>query len=310
MFPIRDDNPHFLTPVVTYGLIAANVLAWLLLQGAGTEPSLSSSVCRLGLIPAEFLQTALPGARFPVGPDTVCIVGDTRSWFTPLTSMFMHGGWIHLIGNMWFLWIFGNNVEDSMGHARFVVFYLLCGLGGGGAANDGAIPSSVIPMVGASGAIGGVMGAYVVLYPRVHVHMLVFLGFYVTTIAVPAVFMLGYWFVVQLVSGCDVGRRRRWRRRVLGSHRRLRRRRGAGAAVPQSALARAPPVLRLATQLADAELAQNARLTSSDASDPRPSRMSSTATYLAAGVAAGGMNDTSLRDWINHRPSIFTSTSS
>ena len=155
MFPIRDDNPHFLTPVVTYGLIAANVLAWLLLQGAGTEPSLSSSVCRLGLIPAELLQTALPGARFPGGPDTVCIVGDTRSWFTPLTSMFMHGGWFHLLGNMWFLWIFGNNVEDSMGHARFVLFYLLCGLAAA-ALQTLADPSSVIPMVGASGAIGGV----------------------------------------------------------------------------------------------------------------------------------------------------------
>ena len=200
MFPIRDDNPHFLTPVVTFGLISANVLAWLLLQGAGTEPSLSSSVCRLGLIPAELLQTALPGARFPVGPDTVCIVGDTRSWFTPLTSMFMHGGWFHLLGNMWFLWIFGNNVEDSMGHARFVVFYLLCGLAAA-ALQTMADPSSVIPMVGASGAIGGVMGAYVLLYPRVHVHMLVVLGFYATTFAVPAIFMLGYWFVVQLVSG-------------------------------------------------------------------------------------------------------------
>jgi membrane associated rhomboid family serine protease len=200
MFPIRDDNPHFLTPFVTYGLIAANVLAWVLVQGLGLEPALSSSVCRLGLIPGELLQTAPTGARFPVGPETLCVIGDTRAWYTPLTSMFMHGGWFHLLGNMWFLWIFGNNVEDSMGHVRFVVFYLLCGLAAA-TLQVVADPTSVIPMVGASGAIGGVMGAYVLLYPRVHVHMLIFLGFFVTTIAVPAIFMLGYWFLVQLLSG-------------------------------------------------------------------------------------------------------------
>jgi membrane associated rhomboid family serine protease len=200
MFPIRDDNPHFLTPIVTYGLIAANVLAWVLVQGIGLEPALSGSVCRLGLIPGEFLQNAPAGARIPVGPETVCVLGDARSWYTPLTSMFMHGGWFHLLGNMWFLWIFGNNVEDSMGHVRFVVFYLLCGVAAA-ALQMLADPDSVIPMVGASGAIGGVMGAYVLLYPRVHVHMLLVLGFYVTTIAVPAIFMLGYWFVLQLISG-------------------------------------------------------------------------------------------------------------
>jgi membrane associated rhomboid family serine protease len=199
MFPIRDDNPHFLTPIVTYALIAANVLAWVFLQGLGAEPTLSSSVCRLGLIPGEFLETA-SGARFEMGPNTVCVLGDTRAWYTPLTSMFMHGSWFHLLGNMWFLWIFGNNVEDSMGHARFVVFYLLCGFAAA-ALQTFTDPDSIIPMVGASGAIGGVMGAYVLLYPRVHVHMLLILGFYITTIAVPAFFMLGYWFLVQLLSG-------------------------------------------------------------------------------------------------------------
>jgi membrane associated rhomboid family serine protease len=200
MFPIRDDNPHFLTPFVTYGLIIANVLAWALLQGFGSEPTLSSSVCRLGLIPGELLQTAPPGTRFPVGPQSVCVLGDTGAWHTVLTSMFMHGGWFHLIGNMWFLWIFGNNVEDSMGHVRFIVFYLLCGFAAA-ALQTLTDPDSIIPMVGASGAIGGVMGAYVLLYPRVNVHMLLVLGFYVTTIAVPAIFMLGYWFLVQLLSG-------------------------------------------------------------------------------------------------------------
>jgi membrane associated rhomboid family serine protease len=114
--------------------------------------------------------------------------------------MFMHGGWMHIIGNMWFLFIFGNNVEDSMGSLRFLVFYLLCGFAAA-ALQVAFDPASSIPMVGASGAIGGVMGAYIVLYPRVNVHMLVFLGFFVTTFAMPAVFMLGYWFVLQLVSG-------------------------------------------------------------------------------------------------------------
>ena len=201
MFPIRDDNPHFTTPYATYGLIAANVLAWFLLQGLGTEPALSASVCRLGFIPGDVLGTAPAGAAFPIGPDTACMLDGTGgSWHTLLTSMFLHGGWMHLIGNMWFLWIFGNNVEDSMGHGRFLLFYLLCGFAAA-AVQTVADPSSIIPMVGASGAIGGVMGAYIVLYPRVHVHMLVFLGFFVTTIAVPAFFMLGYWFVLQLFSG-------------------------------------------------------------------------------------------------------------
>ncbi len=120
--------------------------------------------------------------------------------YTLVTSMFLHGGWLHILGNMWFLWIFGNNVEDSMGHARFAVFYLLCGIAAA-VAQIVSNPASGIPMVGASGAIGGVMGAYIVLYPRVHVHMLIFLGFFVTTVAVPAVFMLGYWLLIQVIGG-------------------------------------------------------------------------------------------------------------
>jgi membrane associated rhomboid family serine protease len=200
MFPIRDDNPHFLTPYATVGLIAANVLAWILLQGFGTEPALSLSVCQLGLIPADLLQLAPAGASIPISPQASCVLTGTASWHTVLTSMFMHGGWMHLIGNMWFLWIFGNNVEDAMGHLRFVVFYLLCGIAAA-ALQTAFDPDSMIPMVGASGAIGGVMGAYVLMYPRVNVHLFVILGFYVNTIAVPAYFMLGYWFLLQLVSG-------------------------------------------------------------------------------------------------------------
>jgi len=200
VFPIRDDNPHFLTPYVTYGLIAANVVAWMLLQGFGTEPGLSASVCRLGLIPGELLQSVPAGTSLPIAPGAVCTLGAGGTWHTVLTSMFLHGSWLHLIGNMWFLWIFGNNVEDAMGHLRFVLFYVLCGMAAA-ALQIVADPESVIPMVGASGAIGGVMGAYVLMFPRVHVHLLVVLGFYINTIAVPAFFMLGYWFLLQLVSG-------------------------------------------------------------------------------------------------------------
>jgi membrane associated rhomboid family serine protease len=200
VFPIRDDNPHVLTPAVTYGLVAANVLAWVGLQGLGAEGALARSVCELGLIPAELLGHAEPGASVPLGPGVACVLTGEPNLITPLSSMFLHGGWLHLLGNMWFLWIFGNNVEDSMGHLRFLVFYLLCGF----AADAFQVisqPTSTIPVVGASGAIGGVMGAYVVLYPKVHVHMLVFLGFFVTRIVVPAFFMLGYWFLLQLLGG-------------------------------------------------------------------------------------------------------------
>lgn len=200
MIPIRDDNPHYLTPFVTIGIIALNAAAWILLQGMGAEPALSDSVCRFALVPGDLLGSLPPGAPFPVGPGMYCQTGDSRAFYTLVSSMFMHGGWLHLLGNMWFLWIFGNNVEDAMGHGRFALFYLLCGLAAAALqlffTNDPAIP-----MVGASGAIGGVMGAYILLYPRVQVHMLVFLGFFVTTIAVPAVLMLGYWFLLQLLGG-------------------------------------------------------------------------------------------------------------
>ena len=200
MFPIRDENPHFLTPWVTIGLIVANALAWLLVQGLGSDPALARSICLYGLIPGDLLNTVPPGTRFPLTQGTWCMLDASVPWHTPFTSMFLHGGWLHLLGNLWFLWIFGNNVEDSMGHGRFLVFYLLCGLAAA-ALQVWFNPSSAVPMVGASGAIGGVMGAYVLLYPRVKVHMLIFLGFFVTTFAVPAMFMVGYWFLVQLIGG-------------------------------------------------------------------------------------------------------------
>jgi len=200
VFPIRDENPHFLTPYVTYGIVAVNVLAWVFVQGLGAEAPLARSICDLGLVPGELSGLAPAGKTVPLSEHFACVVDPAGDWITVFTHMFLHGGWMHLIGNMWFLWIFGNNVEDSMGHARFVAFYLLAGLA---AAGLQAVlnPSSAIPMVGASGAIGGVMGAYVVLYPRVRVDLLLWFGFFVRTITVPASFMLLYWLVVQLIGG-------------------------------------------------------------------------------------------------------------
>jgi membrane associated rhomboid family serine protease len=200
MFPYRDDNPTLATSVVTMLLIGANVAVWILIQGMGTDPALTRSVCELGLIPAEFLGRVLPGTTVSLSPEATCVLGVERHLYAPLTSMFLHGSWFHLIGNMWFLWLFGNNVEDSMGHARYLAFYLLCGVAAA-ATQTFMSPSSVVPMVGASGAISGVMGAYIVLYPRVRVHMLVFLFIFITRIVVPAYLMLGYWFLIQLLGG-------------------------------------------------------------------------------------------------------------
>ncbi len=199
MFPYRDENPTYLTPVVTVGLITVTTLAWLVVQGAGTNPALASSVCRFGAIPGELLGRLPPGTSIPVGPGLACVVAERPAWYSLFTSMFMHGGWFHLLGNMWFLWVFGNNVEDSMGHGRYLVFYVLCGVLAA-LAQVFASPGSGAPMVGASGAISGIMGAYLVLYPRVRIHTLVVLGFYVTTIALPAYFMLLYWAFLQFVS--------------------------------------------------------------------------------------------------------------
>jgi membrane associated rhomboid family serine protease len=129
VIPYRDENETVRTPVVTFALIALNVAVWLLLQGAGAGEALAASVCNYGLIPGELTLQARPGEGFPMGEGLACLVDSGRAPEHILTSMFLHGGWMHLIGNMWFLWLFGNNIEDSMGRGRFIVFYLLCGLG-------------------------------------------------------------------------------------------------------------------------------------------------------------------------------------
>ena len=187
MFPYRDENPTELTPYFTVGLIVANVAAWALIQGMGAY--LESSVCDFGLIPVELTRESITGPR-------VCPLGGLR-WGALLTSMFMHGGWLHLITNMMFLWVFGNNIEDSMGHFRFLLFYVIVGL----AASFLHIVlnlGSAIPTVGASGAISGILGAYMILYPRVRVYVL-FPPFWV--LQLPAYVVLGYWIVIQIVLG-------------------------------------------------------------------------------------------------------------
>jgi membrane associated rhomboid family serine protease len=199
MFPLHDDNPAHGPALVTILIIALNLLAWAFVQGLGGEPLLSQSVCAFGLIPGELFGRISPGTRVAIGGDVPCVMSGPN-WLTPLTSMFMHGSWFHIIGNMWFLWVFGNNVEDAVGHVRFVVFYLLCGLAAA-ALQTVTNPASAIPMVGASGAIGGVMGAYAVRYPHARVLTLLILGFLVRTVWVPAWVMLGYWFLLQFLGG-------------------------------------------------------------------------------------------------------------
>ena len=200
MFPYHDDNRTERTAFVTLGLIAACVAAWIGVQGAGSLLPLASSICDLGLVPGALTGSLPPGAEFQMDRDLVCKIDPGGQLRAVVTHMFLHGGWMHLIGNMWFLWLFGNNIEDSMTRPRFLAFYLLCGLGAAGlqVATD---PSSEIPMVGASGAISGVMGAYLVLFPRVRVFTMVPLGFYMTSIALPAWGMLLYWMFLQFVGG-------------------------------------------------------------------------------------------------------------
>ena len=199
MFPLRDENPTSLTPVVTFVFIAINTLVWVFVQQSGGGQGFLSSLCTFGAIPADITGAINPGSIIPLGSDATCTVGGL-GWMTILTSMFMHGSWMHLIGNMWFLWVFGNNIEDSMGHIRFVIFYLLCGALAS-AAHILTDPASAVPTVGASGAISGVMGAYLLLYPKVRVHTLIFLVFYIRVFLLPAWVLLAQWFVIQLISG-------------------------------------------------------------------------------------------------------------
>ncbi len=202
MFPLRDENPTELVPYVTVFVIVVNVVVWLYLQGAGFDPlRLQQSVCAFGLIPAEITgRAAAGGSGLGGGAGALACRPGGLTWSAAVTSMFLHGSWLHLLGNMWFLWLFGNNIEDSMGHVRFVVFYLLAGLVAAGA-QVLANPASSVPTIGASGAISGVMGAYLMLYPKVRIQTLFIFVFIVRVLSVPAWFILLEWFALQLLEG-------------------------------------------------------------------------------------------------------------
>jgi membrane associated rhomboid family serine protease len=200
MIPYHDENETQRPAWVTMLLIAACVLSWVLVQGAGMTTALAASVCNRGLIPGELTGMLRAGVGFDLGDGLRCLTDPGPQYANIFTSMFLHGGWMHLIGNMWFLWLFGNNVEDSMTRPRFLAFYLLSGIAAA-LAQVMAEPDSIVPMVGASGAISGVMGGYLVLYPRVRVYTLLPLGFIFTTVALPAWAMLIYWMVLQIFGG-------------------------------------------------------------------------------------------------------------
>ena len=187
MIPLKDDNPTRTTPFVNYALILSCVLVFFWEASLGAR--MEAAIFAYGLIP----DVLLGDARLP--PELAVV----PAWATVFTSMFMHGGWMHLIGNMLYLWIFADNVEDRLGHGRFVVFYVLCGIA---AALAQALPDpqSQIPMVGASGAISGVLGAYLLMFPRAHVLVLLPLGPLSQLVRLPALFVLGLWFAMQLLS--------------------------------------------------------------------------------------------------------------
>ena len=202
MFPLSDENPTVRVPVTTYVLIAVIVGVWVFVQGAGLDVNtLGASICNLGMVPGEITGRAPLGSGVPLGPDMACIIDDwAGNIWTPITSMFLHGGWGHILGNLLFFWVFGNNIEDSMGRFRFLVFYLLCGLIAA-AAHVALSPSSPVPTVGASGAISGVLGAYLILYPSVRVRMLFWFLLFIRVFRVPAWAVLLWWFFWQVVAG-------------------------------------------------------------------------------------------------------------
>ena len=178
LFPYKDDNPRILVPYVTYCIIGINALIFVLQFNLGISDQSAEKefIYRFGFIPADF------------------------SIITIFTSMFLHGGISHIMGNMWFLWVFGDNVEGVLGHLKYAIFYLMCGL----AATISQLlinPNSTLPMVGASGAIAGVLGMYMIRFPHARVHVFAFIIIFFTTFRIPAMFVLGFWFFNQLTNG-------------------------------------------------------------------------------------------------------------
>jgi membrane associated rhomboid family serine protease len=193
MIPLKDDNPVRITPLVTWALILVNVLVFF--YQLSLDPRQEQVfVYQYGSIPAVVLgYKALPAMLAAIPPK-----------LSLFTSMFLHGGWLHLIGNMWYLWIFGDNLEAAMGKLRYLIFYLACGVLAS-ISHSYSNPTSVIPTIGASGAISGVLGGYLLLYPRARVLVLIPLGFFIRIMQIPAGFVLGFWFVLQLLSGSLAG---------------------------------------------------------------------------------------------------------
>ncbi len=188
MIPLHDDNPTTIKPIVTIGLSVVCVLVFLW-QNSLPPGADERAIYAFGTIPAVIFGSAQLSADIAAIPAQLSL----------LTAMFLHGGWMHLIGNMLYLWIFGNNIEDAMGHGRFIAFYGLCGIAAG-LAQAVQDPGSTIPMIGASGAIGGVLGGYLLLYPRARVLVLIPLGFFMTMLRIPALWVLGFWFVLQFIQ--------------------------------------------------------------------------------------------------------------
>lgn len=187
MIPYRDDNPSRSFPFITIGLILVNTAAFLFFRLQGFRV-FEAAVFEFGLIPYEFWH----GVNLSRSPGL-------SPYLAVFTSMFMHGGWLHVAGNMLYLWIFGDNVEDYFGHFRYLFFYLVCGTAAA-LAQLLFTAGSTVPMVGASGAVAGVLGAYYVLYPRARVRALALVFFFVTTIRIPAGLLLAFWFVLQVLS--------------------------------------------------------------------------------------------------------------
>lgn len=201
MIPLSDENVLVRPPVMTILLLAAMFAVWIFVEGAGlSDAALLSSVCNLGMVPGEITHMAPLGSALPLAPGLACVVdNDAINIFTPLISMFLHGGWMHILGNAVFFWVFARAVEDTMGPTRFLAFYLTCGLIAA-AAQIASDPASIVPTVGASGAISGVMGAYLLLYPRVRVHELFIFIIFFKVFRIPAWIILIWWFGVQLLT--------------------------------------------------------------------------------------------------------------
>jgi membrane associated rhomboid family serine protease len=196
MFPLRDTIPSIRFPAVTLGLIVVNAFVFFFELGVSTR-GLDAVFYQWGIVPCTFTGTCPARLRIPGG---FLLLPQHPHYLTILSSMFLHGGWMHIIGNMWSLWIFGDNVEDRMGRAGFLCFYLLSGLAAG-VLHIVFNRSSPVPTVGASGAIAGVMGAYLLLFPYARVLTLVPVFIFLQTIELPAVFFLGFWFLTNLLSG-------------------------------------------------------------------------------------------------------------